>query len=51
MAPPLTSMEIPRAEIARIAVDMLKTMIEQGQVPEPVRVYTRLICRASTAVG
>ena len=50
VAPPLTSMEIPRAEIARIAVDMLKTMIEQGQVPEPVRVSTRLICRASTAV-
>ena len=50
VAPPLTSMEIPRAEIARIAVDMLKTMIEEGQVPEPVRVYTRLICRASTAV-
>ena len=31
-------------------VEVLKTMIEQGQVPEPVRVYTRLICRASTAV-
>lgn len=50
VSPPLTSMELPRAEIARITVDMLKTMIEQGQVPQPVRVSTRLIRRASTAV-
>ncbi len=50
VAPPLTSVEIQRAEVARIAVEMLQSMIEQGQVPPPVRVSTRLICRASTAV-
>lgn len=48
--PPITSMEIPRDDIAKSAVEMLQQMIEKGEVPQPVTYSTRLIQRASTAL-
>ncbi len=48
--PTLTSVEIRRPEIARVAINMLQTMIEQHQVPEPVNVSTKIIYRKSTDI-
>ena len=50
VVPSLTSVEIHRPEIARIAIDMLETMITEHRIPDPVSVETQLICRDSTKV-
>ena len=47
-SPPITSMEIQREGIAKSAVEMLRQMIDQGEIPQPVTYSTRLIERAST---
>lgn len=46
--PRLTSVEIQRPEIARIAMEMLESMIKNGRVPRPVSVSTKIILRQST---
>lgn len=46
--PPITSVEIGREGIAKSAVEMLRQMIEQGEIPQPVTYPTQLIERAST---
>lgn len=46
--PTLTTMEMPRAQIGRAAVEMLMQMIGHNAVPEPVSFSTRLVVRQST---
>lgn len=46
--PPITSVEIEREAIAKSAVEMLRQMIEQGEIPQPMTHPTQLIERAST---
>lgn len=47
-SPPLTTVELPRAEIAKAAVEMLHRMIEEETVPPPVVCHSTLIEREST---
>lgn len=47
--PPITSMDIPREEIAKTAIEMLQQMIRCHEVPDPVVFTTKLIERGSTA--
>ncbi len=46
--PPITSMEIQRPLIAKAAIEMLQTMIEEHSLPSAVSFPTRLIERDST---
>lgn len=46
--PPISSMEIQREEIARMAIEMLREMIEEHTLPEKVVYRTKLIEREST---
>ena len=47
-APPISSMEIQREQIAKTAIEMLQQMIEEHTLPEMVMYRTRLIERRST---
>jgi len=46
--PTLTTMEMPRKEIGKTAIEMLHQMIESQTVPDPVGFQTKLIVREST---
>lgn len=46
--PTLSTVEMQRNEIGRVAIDMIHEMIETGKAPEPMEFSTRLVLREST---